>query len=916
MRIIASFILFFVAVKASTRGGARRRHSRHHRVLARQDNGKPSFLTGVLGNVPQGLVSNPSAVASSAKSALESILDVHVGFDASRQDLNVVKTGTDRRSGDYHIRVKATIDGLPVDGASMMMHVDRNGRIYALNGELVTTNDLIENKTSSHLTCEEAFGKAMANSMKYHTIGVSGQWITDCELLYVHAMDGTIHKAWKRTYEYTHPKEENRYGVDDLYASVVNGDLVAYLPQIKGGLSIVTSTCNYTSACNVPISNSMDNIATSDVAANAAHNAALATYNLFQSLFGRDSLDNAGMTLRSHVHYGKNYNNAFWNGYGMYYGDGDGITFRSFSLAADVVGHEFAHGWTNYESNLVYSGESGALNEAMSDIIGACVERIMFGKSVQNTWLIGEDISVQPGFAIRDMANPASRGSSDYYPTRYLGAYDNGGVHTNSGIANLAFVLMVQGGRHPRGVTTNSVPAIHADFTTSLRLAARIFYDANTNCMTPTSTFRDTRLCTEQFAGNYLSSVRAAWDAVGVSDIPLVATEVVDGVLLSGQSAARGQVLHFALREVQFGETVRCTLTGSNGNADLYMRLHDFALVDRMSPANSCYSAANGSNDTCTTKVIDRDNSTVYAAVVASSAFTNLSIRCARNPVSVVALRNGALLANQTAGRDQLQYFKLEGITKGSTVKINIASNAAGSDADLYVRFGSLPNPFDSSKYDCAGLSYTSTESCTLTAPSDTTLFILTHAYSAYQGLSVEARSSPSPILLLNGVALTGSSSETAGLLQDYRLRSIQAGESVECSLVGSSGDADLFVRFSNVPVTTTTSPTNSCSSATLGTSNEMCTTPVATATVDAYATVYTTSPYSGLAVTCRRVKSSALDSTKNPTKRPTPRPTRFPTPRPTKRPTKAPTKCRARGQHCLRNLACCSRACRKKRCA
>jgi bacillolysin len=114
-----------------------------------------------------------------------------------------------------------------------------------------------------------------------------------------------------------------------------------------------------------------------------------------------------------------------------------GVTFKNFALAADVVGHELAHGWTSKESNLIYNGESGALNEAMSDIIGASVERIMFGKSVQNTWLLAEDLFYQSGSAIRNMANPNSFGDYDYYPTRYLGSSDNGGVHWNSGIANL-----------------------------------------------------------------------------------------------------------------------------------------------------------------------------------------------------------------------------------------------------------------------------------------------------------------------------------------------------------------------------------------------------------------------------------------------------------------------------------------------
>ena len=145
----------------------------------------------------------------------------------------------------------------------------------------------------------------------------------------------------------------------------------------------------------------------------------------------------------------------------MTYGDGDGVTFIPLSQDADVVAHELTHGVTERTSNLIYQNESGALNEAWSDIFGAMVDR-QEGATGADIWLLGEDIYTPgtPGDALRNMADPAVFGDRDYYPDRYTGTADHGGVHSNSGIANLAFKLLVTGGTHPRGKTSVNVPAI------------------------------------------------------------------------------------------------------------------------------------------------------------------------------------------------------------------------------------------------------------------------------------------------------------------------------------------------------------------------------------------------------------------------------------------------------------------------
>ncbi|MFP2913726.1 M4 family metallopeptidase, partial [Pyxidicoccus sp. 3LFB2] len=175
-------------------------------------------------------------------------------------------------------------------------------------------------------------------------------------------------------------------------------------------------------------------------------------YNCYSSLFGRDSYDNLGKVLISTVHHRVNYVNAFWDGTQMVYGDGDGVNASNLANSLDVTAHELTHAVTDTESDLIYSGESGGLNESMSDIFGAVCEWYGDGASDVSArhWLIGDDVWTPsiPNDALRYMNSPTLDGDSlDYYPDYSAGT----GVHYSSGISNLAFYLLSQGGTHPRG---------------------------------------------------------------------------------------------------------------------------------------------------------------------------------------------------------------------------------------------------------------------------------------------------------------------------------------------------------------------------------------------------------------------------------------------------------------------------------
>lgn len=192
---------------------------------------------------------------------------------------------------------------------------------------------------------------------------------------------------------------------------------------------------------------------TGDEAVDEAYDYMGMTWHMFHDVYGRNSIDDAGMPLVGSVHYAKVYDNAFWNGSQMVFGDGDGRIFNRFTVALDVVAHELTHGVTDSEAGLTYEGQSGALNESLSDVFGILVKQFHLQQTAgQADWLIGAGL-FRPGVHARGLRSMAAPGTAyddpvlgkdpqpahmrDYVHTRQ----DNGGVHINSGIPNHAFYL-------------------------------------------------------------------------------------------------------------------------------------------------------------------------------------------------------------------------------------------------------------------------------------------------------------------------------------------------------------------------------------------------------------------------------------------------------------------------------------------
>ena len=259
--------------------------------------------------------------------------------------------------------------------------------------------------------------------------------------------------------------------------------------------------------------------ASRDQSADEAYDGLGHTHRLYADIFGRNSIDGQGLPLDATVHFGKLYDNAFWDGRQMVFGDGDGEVFERFTGSLSVIGHELTHGVTQYSAGLAYRNQAGAINESMSDVFGALVEQYLNSQSVTDaTWLIGEGLftpQVQ-GSALRSLKAPGTAYDDDVLgkdpQPDSMDSYvrtsaDNGGVHINSGIPNRAFYLTAES----LGGNAWEAPG-------------RIWYDALTGGALPaTATFRVFARATSASAVDLFGTnspehdaVRQAWETVKV----------------------------------------------------------------------------------------------------------------------------------------------------------------------------------------------------------------------------------------------------------------------------------------------------------------------------------------------------------------------------------------------------------------
>ncbi|MBW9158417.1 MULTISPECIES: M4 family metallopeptidase [Clostridium] len=512
------------------------------KIIWNEKKGIPTFVTGNLSEKP---VQNET-------DALNFLNDNKALFNLEYGNFEIERVDSDKL-GTKHYRYKLFVDGIPVYGTELIVHTDNNGNVYSINGQADQSiptdiwNNKIKISASKAIKVAEAYLHLDSDKLDYTTNKVdattnevvkdnlavkSNKVIYNSEPVsvpYLYNYKGQWQAVQLVTLQFMGPKPGNwkifvnaeTGNVIDSFNAIdnsaatgtgvgVNGQTrnlnLDYtnskysLTDLTKGASIYTySMDNSTNDENLPGTLATDtdnnfNSAVQGAAVDAHYNIGL-VYDFYKNNFNRNSFDNAGATIKSSVHYGSNYNNAYWNGVQMVYGDGDGSRFKALSAALDVVGHEFTHAVTEKTANLEYRSQSGALNESMSDVFGYLIEGDV------SDWQMGEDCYTPntPGDALRDLKNPTLYGQPDnmsaYVTKPETQAGDWGGVHTNSGITNKAFYLLAS--------------TINDNSKTS-----KIYYRALSTYLTATSQFDDARTALLQAATDLYGANGAEYTAI------------------------------------------------------------------------------------------------------------------------------------------------------------------------------------------------------------------------------------------------------------------------------------------------------------------------------------------------------------------------------------------------------------------
>jgi len=411
------------------------------------------------------------------------------GLTGQESELRVERVEADE-TGSQHVRFKQQQNGIEVFGADLNVHLDGKGVVQVVNGyTLPNVGDL-------NLTPTLSADAAAQAAVKY--TGLADGVVTTSKLVVLNPglltdLASPTYLAYQLRVDSPAQPEKAQW----VFVDATTGEVRLNYPAVtesrnrntynlQHGYSLGSAPLarNETSAAVTTAVNCSAN----DV--NRAHDYAGNTYDFYFNRFGRDSYNGAGAVMKSYVCYGSNYQNAFWDGAQMVYGNG--------FPADDVVGHELSHAVTENISQLIYSGQSGALNESFSDIMGESIDLTNNSGNDAATvrWDMGEDI---PGFgAIRDMMDPGRFQNPDRTdsPNYYCGTASDYYVHYDSGVQNKAFALMVDGG------TFNN----YTIAPVGLDKAVKIIYRANDLYLTSSAKFLDAynainRSCNELYGG-------------------------------------------------------------------------------------------------------------------------------------------------------------------------------------------------------------------------------------------------------------------------------------------------------------------------------------------------------------------------------------------------------------------------------
>jgi len=699
-------------------------------VLMYSADGVPQYIVGELGKIDPTQTDALIASDGRLRPALTPILKA---FRLRNDNLVLRKVNTDD-DGGRHFRYAQKFNGMDVVGGDLVVHVDVKGAITAVNG---TARGDISPTMGAVAVSPSAANAAIANDARFAGLSVTGS-----RTVYVQGQDGAIRKAYEQIVEGKRGKDPVR---DKVFVDVESGEIFAVHPQIHHAESRKVYSANNGTSLPGTLKLSEGGSPVSDLDVMGAYNGTGATWQLYKNFFNRDSYDNAGATLISTVHYDQNYCNAYWDSTQMVYGDGSSSQGCSpLARSVDVTGHELTHAVTEHESNLNYSGESGGLNESLSDIFGNATEAWVDGGSTgtnmtvsNNTFLIGE--TVIPPF-LRNMCDPAADGGSADVWSSTVGNLD---VHYSSGPNNLVFCLMVKGGKHPRNKTTNNVPALGIDKT------IRIFYKAQTDILTSTANYAAMRTAMEQ-AATQLGYDQATKDAVscayaaikvgtaptscgGMDPPPPTDTVLTNGVAATGLSDSTTGNMKFFKLTVPAGQTsLTFALSGGTGDADMYVNFgsHPSTTVYQCRPYLS------GNNETCTITNPQAGDWFVglnaYAAYSGASLTGTYSGGGGGGGCTDTALTNGVAKTGLSGASSSSAYFCLPAVPSGKTLTIKISGGTG--DADLYTRLGSRPT---TTTYNCRPYVSGNAETCTATTTSSGDWYVMLRGFTAYSGVSL-----------------------------------------------------------------------------------------------------------------------------------------------------------------------------------
>ncbi|MGJ5753250.1 Zn-dependent metalloprotease [Streptomyces puniciscabiei] len=507
------------------------------------------------------LAAAPAALSDSARVSL--IQKAQADADRTAQQLGlgakeklVVKDVVKDVDGTVHTRYERTYAGLPVLGGDLVVHTAKSGRtegVTKANQAAIKVASLKPQITAAKaekqaVSAAKTLGSAKSTAdgarkviwagsgkpvLAYETIvgglqddGTPNQLhvITDAatgkklfEYQGIENATGTGKTLYSGTVSLTTTQSGSSYNLTDA----TRGSHKTYnLARKTSGKGTLVSNSTNTFGTGTASTSSSDQTAAADAAYGAQE-----TWDFYKSTFGRSGIKNDGVGAYSRVHYGSSYVNAFWDDscFCMTYGDGQGNADPLTSL--DVAGHEMSHGVTANTAGLDYSGESGGLNEATSDIMGTGVEFYANNAKDPGDYLIGEKININgDGTPLRYMDKPSKDGGSADYWSSSVGNLD---VHYSSGVANHFFYLLSEGSgsKTINGVTYNS-PTSNGSTVTGIGRdkALQIWYKALTTYFTSTTNYKAARTGTLSAAAALYGSssteykaVAAAWSAVNVN---------------------------------------------------------------------------------------------------------------------------------------------------------------------------------------------------------------------------------------------------------------------------------------------------------------------------------------------------------------------------------------------------------------